>query len=66
MNSSKEIKEDNLSELEKLKEQLSKVNYEIYEIENSSKSNSNPGPILALRSLKRQRGILQDKIKKLK
>jgi hypothetical protein len=62
----KQIKEGNLSELEKLKEQLNKVHYEIYEIENSSKSNSNPGPILALRSLKRQRDILEDKIKKLK
>ncbi len=66
MDQSKEIQKDNLSELEKLKEQLSKVNYEIYDIETSSKSNSNPGPILALRSLKRQRDILQDKIKKLK
>ncbi len=65
MDPSKQIKKDNLSELEKLKEQLSKVNYEIYEIDNSSKSNSNPGPILALRSLKHQRDILEDKIKKL-
>ena len=65
MDQTKEIKKDDLNELKKLKEQLNKVNYEIYDIETSSKSNSNPGPILALRSLKRQRNILEDKIKKL-
>lgn len=51
-----------MSSIKELYLKLSEINAEIAEISSRSFSNSNPGPILALRSLHRQRDRLFEKI----
>ena len=56
----------NAEELKQLVEKLREVCDEIYEIQTSTASRSHAGPTLALRSLKRQKEILEKKIELLK